>query len=139
MPLHNAEHTFRGEHLGTVSARNRFALFRRHLIDALIFRPAGAQRSKDVRHTPNAILIGHQEVIVPPGEAIRSVEVLHMPFDPIGPATPGSIAQQRQIAGALLRYQHVAIGQDQQAARIDKAGYNGVASNPGGTCGTWPS
>jgi hypothetical protein len=48
-----------------------------------------------------------------------SVEVLDVALDPSG-AAAAVVAQQRQVAGALLGNQHVAVGQNEQAPRIDQ-------------------
>jgi hypothetical protein len=74
-----------------------------------------------MRHPPDAVLVGHQEFVAPPGQTIGPVEVLDMAVDPFG-ATLAVIAQQGQVAGALLGDQDIAIGQHEQAARIDQPG-----------------
>jgi hypothetical protein len=70
-----------------------------------------------VRHTPDAVLVGDQDLVAPERKAIGLVEVLHVAIDPLG-ATLAIVAQQRQITRTLLGYQDVAVGQHQQAPRI---------------------
>ena len=121
MALHNAEHALLAEHLGAVRPGNRLALLGRHLIDAQCFAAARAQRAENVRHAPDAVLVGDQHVIALPGQTVRPVEILDMPVDPHRMAA-AVVAQQREIAGALFRDQNVAIRQHQQTSRVDEAG-----------------
>ncbi len=110
----DAEDPFLGQHLRAVGAGHRLALIGRHLIGPLRRRrPAGAQCADDVRHPPDPVLVGDQELVVPPGEAIGPVEILDMTVDPFGVAL-AVVAQQGQIAGALLGDQHVAVGQHEK-------------------------
>ena len=114
----DAEDALFGQHLRPIGAGHRLALIGRHLVDALRrHRAAGAECADIVGHAPDAVLVGHQETVVAPGEAIGPVEVLDMAIDPFGPAF-SVVAQQRQIARTLLGHQHVAIGQHEQAPRI---------------------
>jgi len=101
MALRNAEHALLRDHFRAVCPGNRFAFLRRHLIDALILAAAGAQRAKNVRHAPDAVLVGDQHMIALPGETVRPVEILDMPVDPHRMAA-AVVAQPRQIAGTLL-------------------------------------
>src|SRR5436190_23637312 len=83
-----------GQHLRAIGAGDRLALIGRHLVDALWRLGApGAQRADIVRYAPDAILIGHQHIAVPPGEPVGPVEVLDMPIDPLG-APLAIVAQQ---------------------------------------------
>jgi hypothetical protein len=45
-----------------------------------------------VRHAPDAVLVGHQDVVAPERKAIRLVEILDMAIDPLG-ATLAVVAQ----------------------------------------------
>ena len=99
---------------------------------------AGTQRAEPMRHLPDAVLVGDQHVVVPPGEAVGPVEVLDVALDPLGLAVAVLVAQQGEIAGALLGHQHVAVRQHQQAARMLQPGGEGVAVKPSGTRGVWP-
>ena len=121
MALHSAEPALLAEHLGAVCPGNRLALLGRHLIDAQCFAAARAQRAENVRHAPDAVLVGDQHVIALPGQTVRPVEILDMPVDPHRMAA-AVVAQQREIAGALFRDQNVAIRQHQQTSRVDEAG-----------------
>src|SRR5437764_15471760 len=94
--LHDPEHALPRDHLCSVSARDRLALVRGHLIDFLLLGPASTQRAELVGHLPDAVLIGDQYIAVPPCQAMRPIEILHMPFDEIGTAAAACFAQQRQ-------------------------------------------
>ena len=63
---------------------------------------------------------GDQDGVVAPGQAVGPVEVLDMALDSSG-AAAAVVAQQRQVAGALLGNQHVAVGQGEEAPRIEEA------------------
>jgi hypothetical protein len=95
---------------------------RGHLIDFLLLDAAGAQRTKLVWHPPDAILVGHQHVAVPPGETVRPIEIFDVALNEIGAPAAACGTQQGQIAGALLGHQHVAIREHEQPARIGKSG-----------------
>src|SRR5579863_5015569 len=121
MTLDNAENALAGNHLGAVGAGNRLALVGWHLISAQIFASTSTQRAKTMRHAPDAVLIGHQHVVALPGEAIGSVEIFDVAIDPYG--VPGAVvAQQGQVAGALLGHENIAVRQNQQASWIGETG-----------------
>ena len=83
MTLDDAEDAFLGQHLGAIGARHRLALIGRHLVGALRrHRAAGAQGADDVRHEPDAVLVGDQDLVALECRAIRLVEVLDMAIDP---------------------------------------------------------
>ena len=84
MTRDDAEHTLFGDHLGTVSTGNRFPLVWRNLVDSLLGASTGAQCPGDVRHAPDAILVGDKEIVALPGEAIGLVEILDVAIDPFG-------------------------------------------------------
>jgi hypothetical protein len=90
--LGDAEHTLLGDHGGAVCSGDRLAFVRRHLVDALGLGASRAECSENVRHAPNAILVGDQDGVVPPGQAIGPVEVLDVALDPSG-ATAAVVAQ----------------------------------------------
>ena len=120
MALRNAKDTLLGQQLRAIGAVDGLALVRRHVGDLLRrHRPAGAHRADNMRHPPDRILVGHQELVAAPRQAVRLVEVLDMPVDPPGFAL-AVVAQQRQIAGALLGHQNIAIGQHQHPTRVDE-------------------
>jgi hypothetical protein len=54
------------------------------LIDALCLTAASAKSAEIVWHAPDAVLIGHKDVIVPPSQAVRFVEVLDVTVNPGG-------------------------------------------------------
>jgi hypothetical protein len=108
-----------------IRARHRLALIGRNLVGALGRRRApGTQRADHVRHAPDRVLVGDENLVAPQCEAIGPVEVLDMPVDPFGAALV-VVAQQGQIADALLGDQHVAIGQYEQPPRIDEPSRSG--------------
>ena len=130
MALRDAEDTFLGHHLGAVGAGHRLALVGRQLIGALRRGgPAGTQSADDMRHPPDAILVGDQQIIVLPGKAIGPVQILDMAIDPLGVAL-AVITQQGQVARALLGNQHIAVGQHQEAARVDQTSGEGGRGKP---------
>ena len=138
MALRNAEHALLGDQLGAVGAGHRLALVGRQLVGSLRRGgPTGAQRADDVRHPPDAVLVGDQQIIVLPGEAVRPVQILDMAADPLG-APLAVITQQGQVAPALLGNQHIAVGQDQRRRGLTRPVAKGVAVKPGGTCRVWP-
>ena len=121
MTLRNAEDALLGQELGAVGPRHRLALLGRHVGGLLRRRrAAGAHRADDMRHAPDPVLVGDQELVAAPGEAVGPVQVLDMAVDPFGAAL-AVVAQQRQIPGALFGDQHIAIRQHQQTARVDQA------------------
>ena len=75
-----------------------------------------------MRHLPDAILVGDQHEAVPPSEPIGAVEALGMALNPVGLAVAVIVTQQREVAFALLGYDHVAVRQHQQAARMLEPG-----------------
>src|ERR1700730_4168611 len=103
MTLDDPEHALRGDQLCAVGARHCFALLRRHLIDLLLFAPAGAQCTELVRYPPNAILIGHQHVTVAPRETIGPIKILDVAFTEVGAPAAARITQQSQVPSALFR------------------------------------
>ena len=121
MALRDAEHALLRDHLGAVRPGNRLPLLRRHLIDALILAAARAQCAENVRHAPDAVLVGDKHVIALPGEAIGPVEILDVPVDPRRMAA-AVVPQQRQVTDALLGDQNIAVRQHQQTPRVDQAG-----------------
>ena len=70
-------------------------------------------------HAPDAVLIGHKDVVVPPSQAVGFVEVLDVTINPCG--MPAAIvAQECEVTGALFGNQDVAVGQNEETSRIDK-------------------
>src|SRR5690349_6398546 len=102
MTLNKAEHALARDQFGHIRASDRLPFDGWNLIDALIFGPFGAQRTENMGHTPDAILISHQDMVPLPSEAVGLVKILHVTLDPIGPAATGGVAEQCQITGALL-------------------------------------
>ena len=78
-----------------------------------------------VRNAPDPLLVGYEEVVVPPGEPIRPLEALGVAFDPLGATIAVTVAQQREIARHLLGDDHVPVGEDEQPPRILQAGRKG--------------
>src|SRR5882672_5846447 len=118
----DAEDTFFGQQLRAVGAGYRLALVSRYLVGALRrLRAARTERADDVRHAPDAVLVGDEEVVVAPSEAVGPVEVLDIAIDPFG-TTFAVVPQQGEIPGALLGHQHIAIGQHEQPARVGETG-----------------
>ena len=112
MALNDTKNTLFRDHLGAVGSWRCLALIRWYFVNALVLRSAGAKRSKNMWHAPDTVLVGHENVVFLPGESIRFVQILDMAIDPGGFA--GSvIAQEREIASALLSNQNVAVGQDE--------------------------
>jgi hypothetical protein len=62
------------------------------LIDALCLRAASAKSAEIVWHAPDAVLIGHKDVVVPPSQAVGFVEVLDVTVNPYG--VPAAIIAQ---------------------------------------------
>src|SRR5215471_16327131 len=122
VPLDDPEHALRRDHLRPISAGDRPALLRKQLINALCrLRPTSTESSGYMWNTPNSVLVCNEHVIALPSEAIWLVEVFDMTLNPFRP-TGTVVAQQRQVTGALLCHQNIAIGQHQEPARICKAG-----------------
>jgi hypothetical protein len=63
-------------------------------------------------HSPDAVLIGHKNTVVLPGETIRFVQILDVTVNPDSFAC-AVIPQESEITGALLSDQNVAVGQDE--------------------------
>ena len=121
--LDDAEDALLRQQLRAIGAGHRLALVGRHVLGLLRrHRAAGAQCTDDVRHAPDRVLVGDEDLVAPQREAIRPVEVLDMPVDPFG-APLAVVAQQGQIAGALLGDQYVAVGQYEQPPRIYETGH----------------
>jgi hypothetical protein len=74
-----------------------------------------------MRHAPDRVLVGHQHMVVPPREAIRTMEILDVASDPLRLAV-ALCAQERQVAGALLGDEHVPVRQHKEAARMGEPG-----------------
>ena len=61
--LDDAEYAFLGDHLlRRLSAGDRLALVGWHLVDALLSRSPAPEGAENVRHAPDAILVGDQHV-----------------------------------------------------------------------------
>src|SRR5437016_622600 len=60
-------------------------------------------------------------MVVAPREAIRAIEILDVAIDPLRLAIT-LVAQERQIAGALLGDEHVPVWQHEEAAWIGEPG-----------------
>jgi hypothetical protein len=74
-----------------------------------------------MRHAPDRVLVGHQDMVVAPREAIGAIEILDVAIDPRCRAV-ALVAQERQVAGALLGDEHVSVRQHEEAARIGEPG-----------------
>jgi hypothetical protein len=70
-------------------------------------------------HAPNTVLICNQQLVAAPRETIGPVQILDVAIDPFCVAL-AIIAQQGEIAGALLGDQHIAVGEDEEPAGIDE-------------------
>jgi hypothetical protein len=92
MALDDTEHALRGDHFCAIRAVDRLSLVRRHLIDTQRFATSRAQGAKIVRHAPDAVLIGHQDIIVAPGKTVRPIEILDVPINPC--RVPAAVAAQ---------------------------------------------
>jgi hypothetical protein len=90
--LNDAKDTLFRDHLSTVGPRCRLTFLRRYLIDALCLTAASAKSAETVWHAPDAILIGHKNVVVPPSQAVGFVEVLDVAVNPGG--VPAAIIAQ---------------------------------------------
>ena len=121
MTLNEAEYAFLRDHLGAIGAGHRPSFLRRHLINAQRFAPPGAERAENLRHAPDTVLVGYQDVAVPPSESVGSVQILDVAFDPLR-TSAAVIAQQRQIAGFLFGDQDVAVGKNKQPPGMGEAG-----------------
>ena len=62
------------------------------MIDALCLTAAGAKSAEIVWHAPDAVLIGHKDVVVPPSQTVGFVEVLDVTVNPCG--VPAAIIAQ---------------------------------------------
>ena len=90
-------------------------------------------------HPPDAILVGHQHVTVPPGETIRPIEILDVTLNEIGAPAAAPGTQQGQIAGALLGHTSTSpFGSTSSRRGLASPVANGVAVKPVGTCGICP-
>src|SRR5262245_36204123 len=117
--LNDAKNTLFRDHLRTVGPRCRLTFLRRYLIDALCLTAASTKSAEIVWHAPDAVLIGHKDVVVPPSEPVGLVEVLDVTINPYG--VPAAIlAQSCEVTGALFGHQDVAVGQNEQTSRIDE-------------------
>src|SRR5262249_13910118 len=113
MSLDDTEHARGRDHLRPISTGDRAALLRSQLVHALCrLWPARTESSRYMRDAPDSVLVCNEHVIALPRKAIRLVEVFDVTLNPFSP--PGTVvAQQRQITGALLRHQNIAIRQHQ--------------------------
>jgi hypothetical protein len=82
---------------------------------------ARTKRPDHMRHPPNAILVGDKKVVSLPREPVRLVQVFDVAIDPLG-VTRAVVAQERDVARALLHHQYVAVGEDEQPARVGEPG-----------------
>ena len=73
MALRDAEHALLRDYLGAIRPGDRLAVLGRYLIDAQVLAATRAQRAKNVRYAPNAVLIGDENVIALPGQTVRPV------------------------------------------------------------------
>lgn len=82
MALNDAKYSLFGDHLSTVGPRCRLTFVRWYLIDALCLAAPSAKSAKIVWHAPDAVLIGHKDVVVPPSQAVGLVEVFDVTINP---------------------------------------------------------
>ena len=71
-----------------------------------------------MRHPPDALLICNKHKAVPVGQAIRSFEVVGVPFDVVRLPVTILVPQQRQVSGLLLSNNDIVIGKSRRAARM---------------------
>ena len=116
------------------------ALFRDHLRHRRLGSPCAHPAAPHQRacapvcrpdvDAPDAVLVGYQHVVVScPGETIRFVQILDVAIR--CRLSVAIVAQQREVTGALLGDQNIAVGQDEYAA-LDSTRpvRNGVAVEP---------
>jgi hypothetical protein len=125
MALDEAEGAFLRHERLPVGLLRGLALRGRHLPDGLLHAVPGAHVAELVGHAPDPLLVGDEEVVVPPGEPIRRLEAFGVALDPLGAAIAVTVAQQRQVARHLLGDDHVPVGQNEQPPRILQAGRKG--------------
>ena len=121
--LDDAEDTLLGDQLGAVGTGDRATLIRRQFIGAL--RRDGASRpdrADHMWHLPDTVLVRDQQVVALPCDPVGPVEILDMAIDPFHMAL-AVVAQECDVTGTLLDHQHVAIGQDEQSARVRETGH----------------
>ena len=136
MTLDDPEYALLRDHRLADQRRRRLAPFGRNIAQALHARGAGTQVAQPMRHRPDAVLVRNQDATVPPGEAIGCVEPFGVALDPFGPAVSVPVAQQRQVAHALLGHDHVAVRQHQQTPGCVSPPANKLTLKPSGTRGT---
>src|SRR6516225_12074264 len=88
--LDDAKYTLFRNHLSTVGPGCRLAFVRRYLIDALCLTAASAKSAEIVWHAPDAVLIGHKDVVVLPSQAVGFVEVLDVTVNHVACPLPSS-------------------------------------------------
>src|SRR6476660_3937396 len=121
MALNYAEYPLLSDHFLAYDRWRGFALFSRHVHSFRFDRAAARpQSAKAMRHFPDSILIRDQDMAIAPGEPIRCVEAFGMAFNEISFAVAIVIAEKRQIANLLLRHDHIALWQHQEAPRMGK-------------------
>jgi hypothetical protein len=80
--LNDAKYALFRDHLSTVGSRCRLTFVRRYFVDALCLTAASAKSAEIVWHAPDAVLIGHKDVVVTPSQAVGFVEVLDVTVNP---------------------------------------------------------
>ena len=124
--LDEAEHALLGQHLFANKGRGGLALLGRYVRDLGVARAcARAQGAETMRHLPDAVLVGDQNLAVAPGQAIRAVQPFDVAIDPVRLAIAVVIAKQRDVADFLLGHQYVAVRQHQEPPRMYQPGGEG--------------
>ena len=125
-PMDDAEHALLGQHLFADDGRGGLALLGRHVRDLGV---AGARArthgAETMRHLPDAVLVGDQNLAVAPGQAIGAVQSFDVAIDPVRLAVAVVVAKQRDVADLLLGHEHVAVRQHQEPPRMLKPGGEG--------------
>ena len=138
MSLNNSEDAFLGDHLGTVGARDWPALFRCQFVGALGWDCAAwAHRPHDMRHPPNAVLVGDKKMISLPGEAIGLVQVFDVTINRFG-VTLADDAQKSDVARALLGTRMSPFASTSRRGGLATPGAISVAAKPVGNCSVCP-
>src|SRR5262245_57540532 len=98
----DTEHALLREHFLAVEVARWLTILRCYIGRFAIGSVSGADIAEFVRHLPNAVLIGNENVTLPPGQPVGLVEALRMPFDEFRLAVAIGIPEQSEMSLLLL-------------------------------------
>jgi hypothetical protein len=116
--LHDSEDAADSDEFLTVHDGVGLALVWRDVGRAARWRSLTAHGTILIGQTPDAILVCHQQLTRPVGNAVGLVEPGCVALDPFRPPVPISIPQDENGARSLAYYGQIAVGEHERLTRV---------------------